>query len=321
MASHPVPTQHAANHSTYLTLLKAHNVLLHETVKATLGNAALPSCQDIAICITGSDGRLEKGPYSDLEFLVLYNGTPEAKQRLEPILEMLQSFNGYKIAEKIDVRDVLLDSMNTFGSSEKQVYPGRILDSNVVHGNEHLLYLGKVKLIHEWLAPDGSKFHSRVKKKLKEARAICESGKQKFNATMPELVHFNVKDGLLHYDPRNNLYSLKQGPLRAIQYDFVRRVIRACRKIAEQDEAVAFVKGLPRTICPRIDYLREHDSYEHDEKTTERAIDAYREALYYYHLSQEACLQGETTIQIPRAELQTVLSDILAVLPQTETAK
>ncbi|MBI4145804.1 hypothetical protein HY489_00530 [Candidatus Woesearchaeota archaeon] len=282
---------------TYSQRVRESSRELHDRLKSYLMTPLSGSNDNIAICLTGSDGRFEKGPCSDIEFVVLKKPFPDVEQQLPAIIDSLKPMHGERYDDDIEVKDLLRGRMNWYKGVPMLVFPGRVGDAVLLHGSSELYAEAKLCLMEEWRGSQGRGLVERLRAKIKEfAKIVKENGVQQYNKRT-EIRHYDVGARVAFYDPANNVLSLKAGPLRWSQFALWKDVVRLCRNL---DHGTAFnlLKSLPQNTRERIMTLSEHLSVTSG--VAEALADHYEFFLQQYHRSQEAyLLRGETAIDIP----------------------
>lgn len=246
-----------------------------------------------ALFATGSDGRLEKGPVSGLEFVLLRKPTSPSDQ-IADLVAMLATFRPrYNIEENVEVKDVFNDVMSVYDGDFERVYPMRVLDLAHLAGDPVLLERAKWKLVREWVGPDGSKIAGKVKDKKKEYRNAFLTGVQRYTATHT-LRHFDLAEGVAYYSPEQRVQGFKMGPLRYVQFVVMHDLIKYYRKLSVPLEE-KLIQDLPANTEDRILALEVRNLLRLSPLETSDLINSYKFFLWLYHKAQEAHRRDGTT--------------------------
>ena len=145
---------------SYSAQLRSFNKRLQEEFSRHLEAIDL-EYEDSALYTTGSDGRLEKGPVSNLEFVLLIEGRT-GKRKAAPLIEQLRTFKPKLTEGSVEVKVIGRDNMNRFNNQYDRTYPQRILDLAYLAGKKGIEETAKLKLTREWIGKRGININGSI---------------------------------------------------------------------------------------------------------------------------------------------------------------
>ncbi len=268
-----------------------------------------------AVFTTGSDGRLEKGPVSGMEFIVLVKEV-QANRELGRLLARLHSFKPiYPVESGLDIRVLERDAMSIVFGDKNRVYPMRINDLAYLDGTEGLDHEAKIKLFREFVGEDGRSILDKVRSKKREYKEVTKTGKQQFNKDVT-LQHFDMDAGVAFYDPEQKKLSFKLGPLRYVQTAVMQDMIAFARKYWREEvpESHPLLRA-PANTADKLLFLEAEGQSALSPAQISELIEHYNYFLWLYHLSQENFKQTKgTTLNFDTAEVQKRASSLDGLL-------
>jgi len=277
------PSQHP--YKEYNDHIIAYNSSLQNKLARDF-DKLFPNSEGFVIGATGSDGRFEKGPASLIELLVfedILGSSQDATQSLKHYMVAHKDYFFDNLEVKLVGAGKLSECVIHGGtpSEVRLISPNRIFDSHLLYGSRGLHRKVKEALGSELNSEDGRSIVDRIKDKVREHRKITLNGTQRYKGS--SLVHYEPDRGIAHYNPEENLYSFKQGPLRAVQYALVRDIIK---KIKE-DPSFEFPVLPTNTVC-KLRYLEVEGQTALSSTQVTDLSDCYKYFLHLYHLAQNA---------------------------------
>lgn len=307
-----------ADYAEYSRNLARLNRLFIDEVGKALSESRIPGGQNFVYCTTGSDGRLEKSPDSELELILLHKSHPSPDASVRQIHSVLESRFPEAISEESEIRN-LNDrerSLSEYAGEQsyggrRMLIPTRITDALGIYGNPEILAYAKEALADE-LKSDGKlrkKVREQVVNRRRLARQATETGNSRFRGDVQSL--FDIEEGLSFYNKNSSdgayQESFKQGPLRLVQYslssDFVKRVT---------DERSVPAAEMPTNIPERLSYLQSEGLTTLSPEEADDLADCYRYFLWQYHRSQENFrLNGQSATEFDSGEVRERLEAVL----------
>ncbi|MFW6014298.1 MAG: hypothetical protein ACOCQG_03945 [Candidatus Nanoarchaeia archaeon] len=276
--------------------------------------------EDTTICTTGSDSRLEKGPKSELELLLLLPEKSEKRNSLDDLKYLIKNCEGLNFDEDIELKYVEEGGLSetTIKTNEsktiKLTSPDRMIDCCYLAGSLYLYNRARKKFEKELREPKyGKKILRSMRDRLREHRNITFTGTQKYKKNI--LKHFDIETGEVFYNPKENAYGFKQGPLRAIQTSIVRDFVKEIRNENSQ-EGYFTCKGYrrPQGVVPKMNYLRVRDMIKLKEDDFKDLTDCYKYFLWGYHVS-ESCYHnhGTSVVEFEKKETKDRLDFVYKI--------
>lgn len=261
------------------------------------------SLSSIAIALTGSDARFEKGGFSSKSELVVITAAPEeslppdAQLSLAKIRELVASNLSF-FFEMVEKKQVRAAEQVSVCVGRKNVFaPTRAFDAQFIAGNTELFVEYKKQLYVE-LKSDPAILKSFKKDFLKEAektlslewRAIQSPTKKSPVKPSSKLLGVDVSRGLVQTDGEY-VKGPKYGVLRTIQYSVAYKIF--CSPLSQAD----FMQ-VPSSILERIDWLRNKNLSGLTGEECDQLKHYYKlGSLWYSRLQDEVSLHGEATKQ------------------------
>lgn len=252
--------------------------------------------EGIAITTTGSDGRLEKGPVSPIEVLVL-----RRDNIFDETLKILKDYtcatNGKNVFNKYwEVKNIEQDSLykclayNNEGSIVEFNSPNRIFDLRLLYGDKSIFSDALNKFGLELKSSKGKNMLRMLKERVKTHSNISLSGLQNFKKS--GLIHYNLESGESFYNPSKNLWSFKQGPLRTIQYALIRDLTKKVREGFSSE----VIFDLPKNVVEKLNRLEVEGLSNITPGQLDELTDSYKYFSHLYHKSQFKYVQDKTEV-------------------------
>lgn len=258
----------------------------------------------IAVTTTGSDGRLEKCPLSPMEIRV-YGEGEDLKESTYLIGEYVSKEEKIKIfGEYIEPKDLSNNRMSYLDKSTENgrtllLSPNRFFDSEILFQQGDAYKKASKKFVGELRENKCHSILSRLKKKSKEYKSVTISGKQKWGKAI--LNHYDLEQGVAFYDPEHKLWSVKQGPLRLVQFSLVKDLVR---KIRENNSDSSLFLNLPKNTIEKISRIEAERMTPLSSAEINDLSDCYKFFLHLYHKSQFCYVQnGEKLVEFDSKEV------------------
>jgi hypothetical protein len=275
------------DYASYHDSLRQYNCALQrqvsEALKDSLGNNG---DANFTLATTGSDGRLEKGPQSKIEIVVIGNGDyrDTSREATDFIQTQLDRSLFHPDLEFKTLGELYITGYN--GNLER-AYPSRVSDSRFLYGNEPLLYDARKQLHSEIvLETVGRRILERMTSEMKRAKKVCEGGKGTFKKQ--EICHFDLDRGVAHYDCEHtnsiNRGSFKYGPLRLVQSGLTVDMIKRLRN---NQVDLDLLENMPTNIVDRLNFLETEGITGLSQEELADLTNSYKFFLHQYHLAQE----------------------------------
>ncbi len=263
------------------------------------------------ITTSGSDARLEKGPQSLLEIVLLSEDDTASEELVEKTTEFMR-WSRRTYDERVEVKIVGKDRMSEsfFQKEGKPIFsfisPNRMFDARYLIGDEELYVRAEEQFVEELRESGyGRKIKEKVRDGVRNHKKVCSTGKQRFKGKT--LVHFSLEESMARYDPEAHVWSFKQGPLRLVQYAIVRDLIN----IVRSQESAEDIMGLPHSTVNKINYLNVRGRLAISEEDARILADHYKNFLWLYHRSQEAYAGGIKDTVFDAVEVRERLDDVV----------
>ena len=279
-------------YTRYFDHLEAFNDAILYDLSEMIGELFHPG-DDLAICTTGSDSRLEKGPRSDLELMVLMPDKTNSERGLNDLKYLMHYCNDIRFDDKIECKYIEEGDLSTSkfempdGREITMVSPDRMIDCSYLGGSFYLFNRGRKKFVQELSRQDyGKRIFNRMKDRIRLHRATTRTGLQKYKGD--EVMHVDIASGKAFYDPNNGIYSFKQGPLRAIQTSLVRDFVKGIKQeMIDPKHCFTYKQGGQRQgVVPKLNYLRVRDMLSINDDDFNDLTDCYKFFLWGYHVSE-----------------------------------
>lgn len=303
----------------YVANTKEFNIQLQHVVKNALSESIGFSSRFCAVVVTGSDGRLEKGIGSRLEFIVLHPSTRGLSWMVSDIImEQLNALNGYqdrKDHDTVEIKDTDNETMSYYKNDKTRVFPTRLLDSAQVFGDPKPMSIARFKLYEEFNSPAGSSILDAIKEKKRQYKIVSMQGVQKYNKDIT-IRHFDMEAGVCFYDPDSMRYSFKIGPLRFVQMAIMQDIISYCRK-SDQEHGYRLLQDAPANMADKIAFLQTQGLLRINSSKAAELADCYNYLLWTYNHSQDRNhLNGHTKTEFDKHESSQRINIILDTLKQ-----
>ncbi len=282
-----------------------YNKTIHELLSERLADL-FTNCDDYVFLITGSDARFEKGPMSPVELILVKNsknGHYPSMYKLNHKLKRSKKFD--TLETKIIGRDML----SYYQNDPERVFPSRMIDSKLLCGRLKLYNQTVNNLLSELTDKDIKKrINKKLKGRKKEYKKSTEIGMNKFRGK--NKIHYDLESGIAIFDPNKGQGSFKYGPLRYIQTELTRNVI----KHLNQNKTKSFIKNYPSSTVERLEYFKEEGLVSIPDTDLIEVQDNYQYFLWMYHLSEEAYQDlGKKRIRFDKKEVKNRIENTLEI--------
>lgn len=271
------------NFKEYNDVLKVFNITYQNRIGSVFRELFAVN-KDFSILTTGSDGRFEKGPVSEIELIILYNN--HAKEHnynkyIEHIIEISNiHHDGF-----IEFKNLEEDVMSKYENKSDRTFPSRIADSTYLFGQRRLHYEAKEKLLKEFRGSQGKSIMERVKSRRKEFEKALLTGIQKFNKDNI-IQHYDLTEGVSFYNSKNKQYSFKTGPLRLVQYGLMQNIIKYSRAV-DFDSAKFLLRNAPTNTAEKLFFFEAEGISNLSSDETIDLARSYEYFLWAYTAAQE----------------------------------
>ncbi len=221
----------------------------------------LNEIENISLLRTGSGGRLDGAGVGDHDFILLFdsNITSSSSKQVVNEKEVL------KIKEELDLKnDVIVNEqfactvelidiasekeLLVYHHSNNKPYPGRILESAFVAGNDELFKTAKLETLKQLFG--NKKVLKKIKEELRAYKKNTLSGDMSFKGKVrPQFID---ELQVVLYDPKEQTYGLKYGPLRAMQLSLALEFYAA---LASKSITAESLLDLPTALEDRVRYI------------------------------------------------------------------
>lgn len=297
------------DHVDYVQAIKGSNTSLHRRVNRLLQTLLSEVDQQrFSILTTGSDARLEKGPYhsSHLEMIIL------EEEELDPLVEkaVIETIENFSEGGKgdLDIRKVGRDEMSYYMRDREKVFPTRIVDSVFLYGNRDLQSQAIQSLFEEFVGSEGQRISRHMGNRRRHHRSIVKSGgTQVYKGG--ELVHYEIdsNNAFSYFDPESEKSSFKIGPLRAVQYDIMLGIMNAFRGAEEDTRKTIFpfFRDLPRNTSERLYSMQSEGMLRLNNTEVRDLVNCYNYFVWAYNLAQEMYQnRGQVKLELPGNEVR-----------------
>ncbi len=243
----------------------------------------------IAFATTGSDGRKEKSPNSKVELQVVFSSSQGAVVDMAALKSKLETaINTRKdlFVPGIDLIDLAKDNVLLYQNKHNLVFPTRVFDSVFIGGSKSVFLDFKKASVDkmQWL------FQKKHIKPFNEqfgmaCQVLKSEGVQNYRGS--DVIHYKMDESGVHlfYSPEGvRQGSAKYGHLRSVQY-FV--ALKMCTLFSQAPSRFA-LESMPTNIPERLHFLRLNGVLRLGEKECDQIGAAYKAAVRFYHLSEEA---------------------------------
>lgn len=300
-----LPSQRSA--ANYILAVEGYNRV--HTKKATeYLSSTIPefTCEKgIVITTTGSDGRSEKSPFSNIELQVIY-APGVISLNLEDKLRSISSSSTDIFDSSVEIKQLNKDSTIQYGENPRNAFPTRMLDAKYLLGDKTTFDLILPTLYHELQTVEGKEKLKRFKERKREV-------KQNLNRVLRQnSSSINLETGELSYVPEDiSIRSTKHAQLRGVQYSLAYAI---CAAIANNELQQDAIIDFPKSTALRLNVLKSQDMIN-PSIDIDKVINAYNNCLYWYHLSEEMSLrENKSIITVNPEELKNstkIISDFV----------
>jgi len=294
----------------YSHFIRGFNKVLQGRIRTFLESSLSDRDGQISILTTGSDGRLEKGPVSEMEFIILREDTADAEQKMSKVIDKINNCPNELADKDIEIKILGKNSMSNYRGY--LITPMRISDSVLLAGSEEIYAKARMQFLGELFGETGKKILETMKEKKRGARKVTDSGSQRYK--QQDLIHFDLDTGESYYDPLANSRSFKEGPLRFVQYSLMHDIIKY---FTTQDKEKSFkmLENLPKNTEEKLRYLWVKELSSFTQGEINDLIDNYLFFLYQYHISQEAFkLKNRNIVEFDKNEVKKRLDDLVLLM-------
>lgn len=275
------------NYTSYNEHLIAFNRCFQKEIESDLNSKI--SDNRISIVTTGSDGRLEKGPISPIEVIIL-SEEGNFDLTVNELKNYICKSNKKKVfnthLEKKDLsKDEMYKCIAIDENSNKVEFnsPNRMFDMSFLFGDKSLVTKSLENFYCELNSQKGKSILKLLKDRQKEHANISLSGVQNFKGN--HLTHYILDEGVAFYNPSLNIWSFKQGPLRTLQYSLIRDLVKKLRTDYISPERIF---NLPRNVVEKLNCLEVEGLSQLSSLQIDELADSYKYLLHLYHKSQFA---------------------------------
>ncbi len=272
----PVKNEH---YKDYYLKIHWYNKTIHEILSDRLADL-FTNCDDYVFLITGSDARFEKGPLSPVELILIKNsknGHYPSMHNLNHKLKRSKKF------ETLESKIINKDILSYYRNDPERVFPSRMIDSKLLCGRLKLYNQTVDGLLNEFINKDIRKrINKKLKRRKKEYGKATATGMNKFKGK--NKIHYDLESGIAIFDPNKGQGSFKYGPLRYLQTELTRNVV----KHLNQKRTKSFFREYPSSTVERLEYFKDQDLVKIPDTDLLELQDNYQYFLWMYHLSEEA---------------------------------
>lgn len=291
----------------YNSALKVFNTTFQNRIATALRDG-LSVNRDFVILTTGSDGRLEKGPASDIELIVLYSNYAKKNNYIPYILSKINETENDK-EELIELKCLDSDNMSRYENNADRTFPSRLSDSVYLFGQRRFHYEAKEKMLEEFRGEEGKSILNRVKSRKKEFEKSLLTGVQKFNKDTT-IQHYDLNEGVSFYNSEKNQFSFKTGPLRLIQYGLMQNIIKFSRA-SDYESARLLLRNSPTNTSDKIFAFEAEGISNLSHQETSDLANNYSYFLWAYTASQEwHTFKGDDRLTFDKQEVKERLKSV-----------
>jgi hypothetical protein len=237
--------------------------------------------KNIMISTTWSDGRLENKAHpwvrSNLELQIVTKNEHET-EKVNELVERIEDLV-WKNIENIEHKKLGIDAISLYNNNPDLVFPTRFFDS-VTFFDPSMIR----SILLEWMSREiisTWKLSSKMYDRFRIHKKTMETGIDKFHWVAYEW--FNINTWVIRYDPLNNVFGIKNWPLRYVQYLLA---VALMRHIRDSKMHPKFMDILPTHISDRLDFIYANwlSAKNKSELSTLQSI--YEFFLHVYHEMQ-----------------------------------
>lgn len=270
---------------SYNDHLVAFNREFQKEISEELSNVFKGFKGTIAIATTGSDARLEKGPVSLIEIILFDKELSNLEEVSEKIKSYVSGRKGINLFDQdIEIKNIKKDNLYEFrirrGEPDevRRISPNRVFDARILFATNEVYPQLIKKFVDELNSHKG--IFKNTREKAKAHQRITASGFQKYKGK--EITHYDFREGVAFYDIEKNLWSFKQGPLRAVQYALVRDAIKKIRSGSSYE----IIFSLPKNTIEKLSRIEVEGITSLSPFQMEDLSSCYKYFLHLYHKSQ-----------------------------------
>lgn len=278
----------------YEDAVASFNELLHNSIAEEL-LSDIPGLHEsnIALSLTGSDGRHEKSPRSLVELIVLNENSEDTSEIREKIQSYASTNEHYD--PSVEFKDLSKNNVLFFYDDSSRVFPTRVLDAKLLLGNKDLFSQYKTKLVSDLIGPEGKRCLKRFDEKRRASRHEL--------TRLEKRLSFDESSGLLFFDD-NRIKATKYSHLRPVQYKLAADLFKGVRK---GNVTAEYLETFPKRTINRLAHLYFGDRLNISSMQLSDISSAYSQSLYWFHLAEEKNLyENCTAMQVDAGELKEV---------------
>lgn len=261
----------------------------------------------IMLSTTWSDGRFENkahpGVKSNFELQLITSSNHES-EKVNSLITQMRDLVGFNL-ENIEHKRLWEDQLCAYKNNQDLIFPTRMFDS-VAFFDPSSIRSELLKWVSQEIIAD-----KRLTKKMLDRyhfhTRIMASWKDKYH--WETYNSYNVESWEFYYNPEWNLYSVKNGPLRYVQYMLA---VALMRYIHDSKSHPDFVEKLPTNIIERLQFIKDSSLTIKTHEEIDRMIEIYEFFLHIYHEMQYRHFSENITDFI--IEDRDVLKDIRDML-------
>ena len=268
---------------------------------------------NFVMATTGSDGRLEKGPQSKIEIVVIGKG--DYKEKSGDALNFIENgIEGSLFHPDLEFKTLGQLYIAGYNGDIEKAYPTRVSDARFLYGNCGVLVESYRQLYSEIVMRDvGRRILDSMVSGRRRARQICESGKGSFKKQ--EICHFDLENGVAFYDSEHidlpHRGSFKFGPLRLVQYGLAVELIR---KLRDKDFDLDLLENMPTNTVDRFNFFETEGRTGLTQNELSDLTDSYKFFLHQYHIAQENFrVDRQNTTSFDINDVRSRLGDIVEI--------
>jgi hypothetical protein len=216
------------NYADYYGWIKLFNLGEQEKIFDLLRRLCGSDYSSYVVNVTGSDGRLERGPCSKMELLIYLDGYPGAvslDRHLDEIKENLYSPPFLESIQGIEVKDVSPNRRKNISQFYVEVpgkglqpffSPGRFFDARHIFGDVSVMDSALHEIALEFSSERlNGPLDPYLEGKLQSHIHTTLTGEEIDSEVLR--THFDLTGGRVNYFPERAILGFKQGPLKLIQ--------------------------------------------------------------------------------------------------------
>ncbi len=338
----PNPFEHEAEE--YVRLARVANKGIHGKAGEVLEEKGIPDlirgflsheASAFAITVTGSDAREEKGVISPLDIIVIADDrvSPDRKNAMANAIEgdlsgsaPLWLFGGNNeleavlrrtaVFEKVEVKAMHNGPLFAFkgGTHSNAIWPARLVDAKIIHqeGGEILEEAKKrqrsqiMEGARRILDIQADRFRNYLRTTVGRPETGEDIGTNQIRGNT--VVHFDIGEGQVYYNPTNLQTGFKHGPLRVVQTTLDLLTTRRIKsgKLGDEDYL-----RIPANIGDRLLMFQDERWVITDGRNIEDLTRLYHFFLWQYHRSEWNFLRnGEEATNFDRQLVTENLKDV-----------